>query len=86
MKKKESVPGAGACHPCQDRDADKYDNNDHHVDEAYARNNKSPRKAANNKSKSDEIHYKGHVVSSRLDSASGSPLLTVISMELMFLL
>jgi hypothetical protein len=82
-EKSGSVPGAGTGHPGQDRDTYKYDNSDHHVDGAYLRDNKSPRNAANDKSKTDEIHYKGHVVASQLDPLTGSPLHTFMFMELM---
>jgi hypothetical protein len=58
-----SVPGAGTGHSAQDRYADKYDDRDHHVKSAHARENKRPGNASDYKCKTDEINYQGHVVS-----------------------
>ena len=65
-----SVPGACTRHPGQDRDADKYDYRDHHIESAHFRDNKGPRNAANDKSKTDEINYQGHEFASWLKPAS----------------
>ena len=50
-----SVPGAGTRHAVQDRDTDQDDNHDHHVYVTHSRDNKSPRYAADDKSKTDQI-------------------------------
>ena len=64
-----SILSAGTGHPGQDRDTDKYDDRDRHVDGANSRENKDPRYAANYKSKTDEINYQGHEVVSWLNPA-----------------
>ena len=50
-----SVPGAGSGHPGQDRNADKYDDRDQNVRDAYFCDHKSPGDAADDKCKTDEI-------------------------------
>jgi len=52
-----SILGAGTGNTGQDRDAYKYDYRDHHVEGAQSRDNERPRKAAYDKSKTDEINY-----------------------------
>jgi len=64
-----SVLRAGTGHPGQDRDANKYDYRNHHIEGAQPRKNKGPRKAADNKSKTDEINYQGHGTSSWIKPA-----------------
>ena len=59
-----SVPRAGAGYPGQDTYADKDDDRDHHVESTHLRDDKGPRNAANDKSKTDEVNYQGHDVAS----------------------
>jgi hypothetical protein len=51
------VPAAGAGHPGQDRNTDKYDDRDHDVDGTHLGNYQGPGQASNYKSKTDEIYY-----------------------------
>ena len=69
-KETGSVLCAGTDHTAQDRDADKYDYRDHHVKSGHSRDNKGPRNAANDKSKTYEINYQGHDVASWLNPTS----------------
>jgi hypothetical protein len=59
-----SVFRAGTGHAGQDSDADKYDNSDHHINGAHFSDNKGTRNAPNDKSKTDEINYQGHGITS----------------------
>jgi len=65
-----SVLSAGTGYSGQDCDTDKYDDRDHHLEGAHSRDNKDPRNAANDKSKTDEVNYQGHGVASWLNPAS----------------
>jgi hypothetical protein len=57
-----SVPGAGTGHPGQDCYADKDEGCDYNVNGIHSHDDKSPRNTADDKSKADEINYKGHDV------------------------